>query len=398
MQQADIVIIGAGHAGYQLVKEIRKLNTLHPEQPAPSILLLCADNGDYYSKPLLSNGFSKGKTATALVQKTAAEMAVEYQIEIQSNCEVHEIDAARQLLHSCHGDISYQQLVLATGASALTPPLPTAALEISQPINDLADYQQFLARCEGKKDICILGAGLVGIEYANDLASAGFKVSVIALEQQPLAQLMPAALGEKLAQALMQLGVTFYWGSPIAQAKSNADTKSGHAYCELTLNDGRTFSTELILSAIGLRPNTALAKKAGLNCGKGIQVDQYLRSSNAHIYAIGDCAEICSHVLMYITPINLSAKALAATLVGQPTPLLLPAMPVLVKSPALPVVSCQNRQPDQSAWQIRGEGNDLQALWFDAQQQLQAFALTGKMVGQRMRLIKQMANLLPAVG
>lgn len=392
MQQADIVIIGAGHAGYQLVKEIRKLNH------EISILLLCADSGDYYSKPLLSNGFSKGKTAEALVQKTAAEMAVEYQIQIHPSCEVHEIATDRQVLHSSYGDIGYQQLVLATGASALTPPLPAAAFDISQPINDLADYQRFLAHCQGKTDICILGAGLVGIEYANDLASAGYQVSVIALEQHPLAQLMPAALGDKLTQALQQLGVKFYWGSPISNAKTSVDPKSGTERCELTLSDGRILSTELILSAIGLRPNIALAKKAGLNCGKGIQVDQYLRSSNANIYAIGDCAEICGHVLMYITPINLSAKTLAVTLCGQPTALQLPAMPVLVKSPALPVVSCQNMQPDHIDWQISGEGSDLQALWFDSQQQLQAFALTGKMVGQRMRLIKQMANLLPAVG
>lgn len=392
MQQADIVIIGAGHAGYQLVKEIRKINGLAPEQPAPSILLICADNGDFYSKPLLSNGFSKGKTAEALVQKTAAEMAQEYQIQIQSGCEVHEIDPVSRLLHSSHGTIGYQQLVLATGASALTPPLPAAALAISQPINDLADYQRFLQRCQGKKNICILGAGLVGIEYANDLASAGFQVSVIALEQQPLAQLMPAPLGDRLAQALTKFGVKFYWGSPIAAATPQDDR------CELTLSDGRTLTTELILSAIGLRPNTGLAKKAGLTCGKGIQVDQYLRSTVENIYAIGDCAEICNHVLMYITPINLSAKALAATLCGQATRLQLSAMPVLVKSPALPVVSCQNRQPDQQHWQISGEGDDLQALWFDQEQQLQAFALTGKMVGQRMRLIKQMADLLPAAG
>jgi len=386
MQQADIVIIGAGHAGYQLVKEIRKLDAGKP------ILLLCADSGDYYSKPLLSNGFSKGKTAQALVQKTAAAMAQDYQIQIRSGCEVWQIDAEQQILHCNLGDIAYQQLVLATGASAITPPLPAAALAISQPINDLNDYQRFLQRVQGKKDICILGAGLVGIEYANDLASAGFQVSVIALEQQPLAQLMPAALGDKLTQALAALGVRFYWGSPIAQAEAHGD------HCELTLSDGRSLKTELILSAIGLRPNTELAKKARLDCGKGIKVDQYLRSSVATIYALGDCAEICQQVLMYITPINLSAKALAATLLGQPTQLQLPAMPVLVKSPALPVVSCQNRQPDQSHWQISGEGNDLQALWFDADQQLQAFALTGKMVGQRMRLIKQMADLLPVAG
>lgn len=73
-------------------------------------------------------------------------------------------------------------------------------------------------------------------------------------------------------------------------------------------------------------------------------------------------------------------------------------MPVLVKSPALPIVSCQNRQPDHTEWQISGEGMDWQALWFDQQQKLQAFALTGKMVGQRMRLIKQMTDLLPAAG
>ncbi|MBU2178413.1 MAG: FAD-dependent oxidoreductase [Gammaproteobacteria bacterium] len=386
MQQADIVIIGAGHAGYQLVKEIRKITA------SRSILLLCADSGDYYSKPLLSNGFSKGKTAQALVQKTAAEMATEYQIQLQTHCVVESIDTEQKLLQTRLGQISYQQLVLATGASALTPQLPTAALAISQPINDLADYQRFLQRCEGKKDICILGAGLVGIEYANDLVNAGFQVSVIALEQQPLAQLMPAPLGDKLAQALMQLGVTFYWGNPITDAQASGE------HCILTLADGRTLSTELILSAIGLKPNTELAKKSALVCGKGIRVDQYLRSSNADIYAIGDCAEICQHVLMYITPINLSAKALAATLCGQPTQLQLPAMPVLVKSPALPIVSCQNRQPDHTEWHISGEGMDWQALWFDQQQKLQAFALTGKMVGQRMRLIKQMTDLLPAAG
>lgn len=386
MQQAEIVIIGAGHAGYQLVKEIRKLDT------EKNILIVCADSGDYYSKPLLSNGFSKGKSAEAMVQKSAADMAAECQIEVKNFCQVLDIDAAGKKLQTSQGVIDYQQLVLATGASALTPPLPEAALAISQPINDLADYRQFLTRSSSKKQICILGAGLVGIEYANDLANAGFQVSVIALEQQPLAQLMPAALGDQLTIALEQLGVTFYWGSPIVEATLTSGC------CELILQDGRKFSAELILSAIGLRPNIALAKKAGLDCGKGIQVDQYLRSSDANIYALGDCAQICQHVLMYITPINLSAKALAATLCGNLTALQLPPMPVLVKSPALPVVSCQNRQPNHPNWQISGEGADLQALWFDEQQQLQAFALTGKMVGQRMRLIKQMAHLLPAAG
>ncbi len=117
--------------------------------------------------------------------------------------------------------LQYQQLVLATGASPVKLPLPAATEGLVWSVNDLADYQKFLQQSQGKQKITVLGAGLVGIEYANDLAAAGFQVSVIALEQQPLAQLLPPQLGDVLQQQLKKLGVEFYWGVPSQNAETH---------------------------------------------------------------------------------------------------------------------------------------------------------------------------------
>jgi rubredoxin-NAD+ reductase len=376
------LIIGAGHAGYSLAKELRKLDSER------SILLISNDSADYYSKPLLSNGFSKGKTAADLVQKTAADMAAELSIDIWPFCQAERIDAQQHQLHTDKGIIHYQQLVLATGASPVQLPLPKATAGLVFSVNDLADYQQFLQHSQGKQKITVLGAGLVGIEYANDLAAAGFQVSVIALEQQPLAQLLPAALGELLQQQLKALGVEFYWGSAIAEAERMPQ----HLLLQLT--DGRTLESELILSAVGLQPNLQLALHAGLACGKGIKVDQGLATSVADIYALGDCAEICGFNLMYIQPITLSAKALALSLTGHQTAVQFPVMPVIVKSPALPVVSWPAKAQQQGEWSFEGQGLDWVAKYQSPSGALLGFALTGKMVAQRLRLAKEMPALI----
>jgi rubredoxin-NAD+ reductase len=234
----------------------------------------------------------------------------------------------------------------------------------------------------------VLGAGLVGIEYANDLAAAGFQVSVIALEQQPLAQLLPAQLGEVLQQQLKAIGVEFYWGSAIADAEFTDQQ------LRLTLADGRSLNTELILSAVGLKPNLQLAIQAGIECGKGIKVNQTLATSAADIYALGDCAEVCSHNLMYIQPISLSAKALALTLTGQSTAVQFPVMPVIVKSQALPVVSWPAPLQQQGEWTFEGQGLDWMAKFQNHSGLLLGFALTGKMVAQRLRLAKEMPALI----
>ncbi|MGY5796949.1 NAD(P)/FAD-dependent oxidoreductase [Rheinheimera faecalis] len=382
MTYCHTLIIGAGHAGYSLAKELRKLD------PDRSICLVSSDSADYYSKPLLSNGFSKQKSAADFIQKTAGQMADELNIEIWPHCHAEQIDAEQHQLHTDKGVIKYRQLVLATGASPVKLPLPAATSGLVWSVNDLTDYQNFLQQSLGKQKITVLGAGLVGIEYANDLAAAGFQVSVIALEQQPLAQLLPAQLGEVLQQQLKAIGVEFYWGSAIADAEFT------DRQLKLTLADGRSLNTELILSAVGLKPNLQLAIQAGIECGKGIKVNQTLATSAADIYALGDCAEVCSHNLMYIQPISLSAKALALTLTGQSTAVQFPVMPVIVKSQALPVVSWPAPLQQQGEWTFEGQGLDWMAKFQNHSGLLLGFALTGKMVAQRLRLAKEMPALI----
>lgn len=376
------LIIGAGHAGYSLAKELRKLDQTR------SICLISSDSADYYSKPLLSNGFSKHKSATDFIQKTAGQMADELNIAIWPYCNAEHLDAERYQLRTNKGTIKYQQLVLATGASPVQLSLPAATEGLVWSVNDLADFRNFLQQSQGKQKITVLGAGLVGIEYANDLATAGFQVSVIALEHQPLAQLVPPQLGEVLQQQLKALGVEFYWGSAIA------DAEFSDQQLRLTLTDGCSLTTELILSAVGLKPNLQLAIQAGLDCGKGIKVSQTLATSIADIYALGDCAEVCGHNLMYIQPISLSAKALALTLTGQTTAVQFPVMPVIVKSPALPVVSWPVTPQQPGEWTIEGQKLDWIAKFQSPSGVLLGFALTGKMVAQRLRLAKEMPALI----
>lgn len=382
MTYCHTLIIGAGHAGYSLAKELRKLD------PDRSIYLISSDSADYYSKPLLSNGFSKQKSAADFIQKTAEQMADELNIAIWPHCQAEQIDAEQHQVQTNKGTIQYQQLVMATGASPVKLPLPASTSGLVWSVNDLSDYQNFLQQSSGKQKITVLGAGLVGIEYANDLAAAGFQVSVIALEQQPLAQLLPPQLGDVLQQQLTKLGVEFYWGSAIADAEFTDQQ------LKLTLADGRSLNTELILSAVGLKPNLQLAKQAAIECGKGIKVNQTLATSVTDIYALGDCAEVCGYNLMYIQPISLSAKALALTLTGQNTAVQFPVMPVIVKSQALPVVSWPAPLQQQGEWTFEGQGLDWVAKYQNHSGALLGFALTGKMVAQRLRLAKEMPALI----
>jgi len=377
--QYDLIVVGAGHAGYSLIRELRRLGS------SQSILLICQDSGDFYSKPLLSNAFSKGKSAEQLRLKTAKEMEIELQLTLLANTSVHSISPSQQRVDCHSASFEYRQLVLATGAAPIQLPLPAACQGHTYSINDLAQFEYFRLQLKQGQRIAVLGSGLVGIEYANDLALAGYQVQLISLDQRPLQKLLPAELGVLLQQKLQAIGVEFYLQSQISTAQQQADGLL------LTLADQRQFSCDVVLSAVGLKPRLELALAAGLTCGKGIQVNQWQQTSDPAIYALGDCAEINGQLHMYIQPISLAAKALAQTLTGQTTALQLPVFPVIVKSASLAVVSCPAPVNCAGHWQLSGEGDDWQALYRNDQDQLCGFALTGKMVAQRLKLAKDLS-------
>ena len=374
-----IVIIGSGLAGYTLLKEIRKRDA------AVAVTLVTADDGTAYSKPNLSNALAAGKTATALAGASAEKMADDLDAVLMTDTRVTAIDMQRQRISTERGELEYSRLVFALGADPIPHGLAGNGADAVLAVNDLADYAAFRRAIEGRQRVAVLGGGLIGCEFANDLASAGFSVDVVHLGAWPLERLLPVEAGQRLADSLAEQGVRWHFGRT---GKRIEQTANGY---RLELDNGVSIEADVVLSAIGLRPRTQLAQAAGLPVGRGIQVNRLLEAGAGQVYAIGDCAEVEGLNLPYVQPLMVQARALAATLTGTPTAVVYPAMPVIVKTPAHPVAVLPPQIGAVGGWKVECSNSGVCALHADADGRLQGFALTGGETARRSTLLKEMA-------
>ena len=174
MNYQPVVIIGSGLAGYAVARELRKLNTEIP------VIMLSADHGGFYSKPMLSNALATGKTPASILTSDAALMSSQLKITIRPFTRVNTIDQSGNSILLENGEnLSYSHLVLALGADPIRLLLSGGVVEEVLSVNDLDDYRRFREALKDKKEIAILGAGLIGCEFANDLAISGYQVHVI---------------------------------------------------------------------------------------------------------------------------------------------------------------------------------------------------------------------------
>ena len=373
---APLVVIGSGLAGYNLIKEFRKLDKESP------VLLITADDGRNYSKPMLSTGFTKEKSANDLAMADAGAMAEQLNIVIRTNTRVTDIDAAGHKVFVGEEPIEYSRLVLAWGAEPVSPRVEGDAEDHIFPINDLQDYANFRAELEGKKRVLIMGAGLIGCEYANDLSNGGFEVDVVAPSEIVLPNLLPVPAANAVQQGLEGLGVRFHLGPMVSRINVSGDE------LQVVLSNGEEISTDIVVSAIGLRPRLDLAVKAGLQVNEGICVNRLLQTNEPDIYALGDCAEVDGKVMLYVLPLMASARALAKTLAGTETEVKYGVMPVGVKTPVVPVVVAP--PATEGEWTIEADGSDVKALCRDASGALLGYALTGACVADKMALNKEL--------
>jgi rubredoxin-NAD+ reductase len=378
---SPIIIIGTGLAGYQLAREFRKIDQALP------LTLISADEGRFYSKPLLSTALTQGKDHAALTTATAEAMATQLNATIRTHSRVTRINPMTKTISIGEEELAYTKLVLACGADVIKAPLSGDGVEDVMSINHLYHYAMFQEFIKNKKKIAILGAGLIGCEFANDLVNAGYEVDVIAPASAPLDLLIPSAIGKLLQKALGEHGVRWHLESVV-----NTVTRTANGF-SLELSNGETLATEFVLSAIGLVPHTELAKKAGIKIERGIVVNRYLETSTKEIYALGDCAEVEGHVLPYITPLINCARALAKTLAGTNTPVEYPAMPVTVKTPAHPLVICPPPKGMPGNWKITTDSPDVRALFYNEKAEIHGFVLTNAAVKDRLELVKQMPGL-----
>jgi rubredoxin-NAD+ reductase len=383
MSRKPIVIIGSGLAGYTVIREFRKFDVETP------VLILSADHGGFYSKPMLSNALATGKTPTSLLNSSAEHMADQMKAMICPYSRVISIDPMNKNLVLQNGKkLNYDQLVLALGADQIRLPLEGNGIEEILSINDLDDYHRFRDALVIKKEISILGAGLIGCEFANDLAVAGYRVHVIDISAHPLGRLLPQVGGIFLQRSLETAGVVFHMNTTTQRV-----VKSGEKL-QLTFASGKTIKTDILLTAVGLVPRIDLAKAAGIKVNRGIVVNRFLKTSYEGVYALGDCAEVDGRVLPFVMPIMHAARALAATLANKPTQARYPAMPVLVKTPSCPTVVSPPNPGAKGEWQIKESQDGVKALFQDVKGKLLGYALLGTATKEKNLLTKQLPPVM----
>ncbi len=381
MSDAPIIIIGTGLAGYNLAREFRKKDN------STRLVLISKDNGEFYSKPMLSNALAKQKAPDDLPMGDAAKMQTDLNARIIYQQTVSSIDSQSQNVVMEEGEtLAYKKLVLAVGASPFQFPMQGDATGDVLTVNNLDDYRVFRKKLENKKSVAIIGPGLIGCEFANDLAANDYQVSVIGPDEAPISTLLPTQAGLVLQEALSAIGVNWY-----LQKTVSAVNKNDAAY-ELTLSDGQTIKADVVLSAIGLRANINLAKETGIVCNRGIVVDRFLKTSNENIYALGDCAEVEGMLLPFVMPLMQSARALAVILGGGDVAVSYPAMPVLIKTPILSTVVSPPASGAEGEWHIEKSSQGVKAL-FTQGEALLGFVLMGDAVSEKPTLTR----LLPAV-
>jgi len=378
-----VIIVGSGLAGYTVAREFRK------HDKTTQIIMITQDNGDFYSKPMLSNAFAQKKTPEQLVSSPAATMVEQINMTLLAGAKLGGIDVAKRQVDTSLGRYDYSRLVLALGADAVRLPFGGDAADEILSVNDLGDYAHFRKKVSSAKRVVVIGAGLIGCEFANDLLAAGIAPTVVDPMSHPLTALLPESAGFAVKSALQAAGVEWRFGTTV-QAVNHADGSDGAdgAY-RVALADGSVVATDLVLSAVGLRPRTALAREAGLTVNRGIVVDSLGKTSNEDVYALGDCAEYEGAVLPYVLPIMTAARAIAQTLAGTPTAIAFPHMPVSVKTPAHPVSVHRAQVGVAGTWEIAvSEDAGLKLLFTDETGKLRGFVLTGARTVERAAIVK----------
>lgn len=372
----DIVIIGAGLAGWHVIDAIRAKDKDIP------ITLVTSDNGDRYHKPMLTMAISQQKNAADLVRATGADAAKAANINLIANTQVTDIDATAktvQLISALRSDpvytnyatISYEKLVLAMGAHPIFPKsLPKDLVWHVNHIERFGQLQEKLAT--GSQHVAIVGAGMVGTEIAEDLLKAGHQVTLIDLNDAPLSQMLPAKATARIAEAVKSQGINFLGGYQVTDVirinDGNDIERLQVSYEPLASNEESTESKQSdilivdhVIASTGLTVDGTLPTAAGVQFNRrtGIEVDApTLRTTTDNIYAIGDCMSINGVACRYVAPLRAQAATIADDILGLEHSGYEHKPPMIrLKNKAISVMVTGVPQANGN-WQVTTESND----------------------------------------
>ena len=324
-----VVIVGAGLAGWHVIDAIRAKDKDIP------ITLITTDNGDRYHKPMLTMAISQNKSATDLVRATGADAAEAANVNLLANTQVTDINAVSQQLHlvsalrsdpvyTNYATISYDKLVLAMGAHPIFPKsLPEDLVWHVNHIERFGQLQEQLST--GSQSVAIVGAGMVGTEIAEDLLKAGHEVTLIDLNDAPLAQMLPPKATARIAQAVKSQGINFLGGCQVSSITRNNEGKLQVSYApiasatESSNKQPEPLIVDHVIASTGLLVDDKLPAAAGVEFDRrtGIVVDATtLRTNASNIYAIGDCMSINGVACRYVAPLRAQAATIADDILG----------------------------------------------------------------------------------
>jgi nitrite reductase (NADH) large subunit len=301
-----LVVIGNGMAGMRTVEE---LLALAPARFA--ITVFGAEPHPNYNRIMLSSVLAGEKTTDEIVINSRGWYA-ENGITLHTGDPVLAIDPAAKTVTSASGLMeSYDRLLLATGSKPLMPPLPGLELPGVVAFRDIADVEKMLAAAEKKQRAVVIGGGLLGLEAAWGLRRRGMPVAVVHLMPTLMERQLDVEAGHLLQKDLTERGLHFFMGGQTEEVMG-IDKAEG-----LKLSDGREVPADLVVVAIGIRPNVDLAKASGLEVNRGIVVGDDMRCSDPAIYSVGECVEHRGQVFGLVAPLWEQAKVCAASLAGR---------------------------------------------------------------------------------
>lgn len=305
----NVIIIGSGVAGVSFAEKYRTLSK------DADITLITKENDGYYSRPLLSRGFTKDDIEQSIILKPFTKLR-DSNIQVLSDTEVTAITRTNKTITVRHGEqartLSYDKLILATGSKAFIPPPYRPFNELFFCLNSLSDLKALrrVRATLAKPNWAIIGGGLIGCEVASDLATAGDNVTLFHVMDRLMERQLVPEDSVLLKQVLENSGVTVRLNQSIS-----ALTKQQNQIA-ITSEVSREF--DAVIVACGFQPHTELAIQAGLAVGRGIKVNDTLQTEDESIYALGDVAELPNGKLYaFILPIRNQALWLANHFSGQ---------------------------------------------------------------------------------
>ncbi|MBC9877170.1 FAD-dependent oxidoreductase [Bradyrhizobium sp. INPA01-394B] len=283
MTDGPVIIVGAGHGGYQVAASLRQAGY------ANRICLINDEAHLPYQRPPLSKAYIKGSAGPDSLMFRPEKFYQDQNIELISGRAVSIDRAARKVLLASSETLPYGHLVLATGARNRLLDLPNANLPDVKYLRILDDSESLRQIMPTKKRAVIIGAGFIGLEFASTARIKGLEVDVLELAPRVMARAVTAEVSEYFQERHREAGIRIHLGVQATSIEAEGGKVTG-----VSLSDGRHLPADLVVVGVGVLPNIELAAEAGLPVAAGIIVDEYLATADPNISAIGDCALFAS--------------------------------------------------------------------------------------------------------